>query len=96
MNTILDEAKQITEERQSNYDVPENNFSRIAEEWNLYFKHKNMSIEITAEDVAIMMIKMKIVREIFKPGKDNLVDLCGYAHCLARIRGVYKEEDQII
>lgn len=89
--TILEEALSVTQERQKAYDKPEDNFQRIADLWNVFLKDKGVSHEITPADVAMMMVLMKIARQQWKHSKDNLVDLCGYAHCLARIEGEYDE-----
>ncbi|MGL5913115.1 MAG: DUF6378 domain-containing protein [Bacteroidales bacterium] len=35
---------------------------------------------ITADDCVNVLIAVKLSREAFKHKRDNLVDLCGYAH----------------
>ena len=87
---ILQEAIEVTEQRQVAYDKPEDNFQRIADLWNVFLKDKGVKHEITSKDVAMMMILMKIARQQWKHSRDNLTDLCGYAHCLARLEGEYE------
>ena len=86
---ILDEAIRITSgDRQRDYAHPLPNHERIAEMWNAYLnirKHPTGFIE--AEDVAAMMILLKLVRNAHTAKRDNSVDIAGYARCLARIQG---------
>lgn len=72
----LEEAKRIVNgARQENYGNPESNFKEIAWLWNEY-----LDIGLEAEDVAIMMILMKIARLKNKKNHvDSWVDICGYA-----------------
>jgi hypothetical protein len=86
--TILDTAAMITAgDRQRDYDSPMPNHARIAKLWNSYLsiRKKGFSSDITPEDVATMMILLKIARQVFTPKTDNLVDICGYARCLEQI-----------
>lgn len=80
--TILDEASEIvTGARRKAYGHPENNFGRIAALWNNYLDLKpNGRESITPQDVALMMILMKVARLMESPDhRDSLVDLAGYA-----------------
>lgn len=79
---ILDEAKRIINgDRQGTYGDAEDSFTSIADLWAAYLCHsKNKSIDITPEDVANMMILLKIARNtsgVYKA--DNWIDICGYA-----------------
>lgn len=90
--SILDKAKQITSgERQKNYGHPKENFKRIAEMWNVYLDNRtNCWSSISVEDVAWMMVLLKIARDQNKPTYDNLLDSIGYVRTLAMIRGLEK------
>ena len=88
---LLDEAKRIvTGARRAAYGNPEDNFACIAALWNTYlhrrFPHANDGfVEVTAADVASMMILLKTARLAETPDhKDSVVDIAGYAACLAR------------
>ena len=85
--SILDEAREyITKDRNSSYDEPENNFSRIAMLWNAYLLGKNIEAQIGPHDVAILMALMKIGRLAFNPqSRDQWVDAAGYMACGAEI-----------
>ena len=75
-NDILDKAKIIINgERQGIYGEAEDSFSIIAQMWTAY-----LGKEIKSEDVANMMILMKVARNssgVYKD--DNWIDICGYA-----------------
>jgi hypothetical protein len=85
---ILQEADAITAgARQRDYDHPLPNHDRIARLWNAYMACRaDPHGRITAENVATMMILLKVARDVFTPKRDNLVDICGYARCLEQMR----------
>lgn len=88
--SILDEAKRLTSnERQKNYGHPKDNFRRIADLWNAYLINRKYPQDIiSVEDVAWMMVLLKIGRDLNKPTRDNLVDTLGYTRTLAMIRDI--------
>ena len=81
---ILDGAKMaVSGDR---YGSPEDNFGRIADLWEGYLNAvhdpEDCTIIITAEDVAVMMILLKIARiESGHGGLDSWIDICGYSAC---------------
>lgn len=77
--TILEEARFITDGAR-NYGTPEENFSRIALCWSAI-----LEINLTPEQVALCMIAMKVCREAHAHKHDNIVDIAGYARCLAEL-----------
>ena len=82
---LLDTAiKTVCEDRQDSYGKPEDNFAIIADLWSGYLG----DVLLKAEDVAIMMILLKLARirtGKFKP--DNYIDIAGYAACAAEVAG---------
>lgn len=86
-NHILDEAKQVVYNRPDKHGDPENSFQTIAEHWNSYLRGGGIvDPNITAEDVANMMILLKISRNATGNYKeDNYVDIAGYAENGARL-----------
>lgn len=81
--SILDEAKKIVHgARQKGYGGPKESFGRIAAMWSAY-----LGTEVTDQDVAMMMVLLKVSRArngISKDGvpqEDSLVDIAGYAAC---------------
>lgn len=87
--SILSLAQRLTSnDRQKNYGHPKDNFRRIADLWNSYLVNRiKPSDLVSIEDVAWMMVLLKIARDLNKPTYDNLVDTIGYTRTLAMIRG---------
>lgn len=93
---ILEKAKNIiTGERQNAYGEVEDNFQTIANLFNAYLKSKaNCKSEITAQDVAVMMILVKVARISSGHHKDdNWIDIAGYAACGGSIEPVESSSD---
>ena len=80
---ILAKAKElISNDRNESHGDAFKNHAEIAEFWNLFLDDKLRPMaDITAKDVAIMMILLKISRS--NQGKkfnlDNFVDMAGYS-----------------
>jgi hypothetical protein len=80
--TILQEAQGlIYGERQGDYGPPHETFEPIAQMWSAI-----LGTPITAKQVALCMAALKLCREAYKPKRDNLVDLAGYAGVAQRIQ----------
>jgi hypothetical protein len=90
--TILAEATRITKgDRQRDYGHPIINHERIAALWNAYLSvRRNPAAPIDHRDAGFMMMLTKIARHANSPKRDNLVDIAGYARCLAQMEG-YEE-----
>ena len=72
---MLEEAQQIiTGPRREAYGPVEKSFNEVAAMWSLI-----LEAEVSARDVARCMIALKLMRDANKAGRDNLVDICGYA-----------------
>jgi hypothetical protein len=77
---LLDEAKAIVcGDRDQQYGKPEDSFYVIAKLWSVY-----MMSRLDERDVAMMMILLKVARDVSGESKrDNLIDIVGYAACAA-------------
>ena len=87
---ILDKAKNIvTGFRETSYGSPESNFDLIARLWEEYLLARwTQNHAILAEDVANMMILLKVARNATGRGKDdNYIDIAGYAACGGELLG---------
>jgi hypothetical protein len=90
--TILDEAKEIIHgDREATYGDPSKNLRAIADLWEMYLHHRGLineySDSLRPEDVAQMMILLKVARLINQPDHhDSQVDICGYAALIERIQ----------
>jgi hypothetical protein len=80
---VLREAERlITGDRNETYGTPTQNFTNIADLWNVQFRHLLApGKEFSAADVALAQIHVKMARTITQPKRDNFVDLAGYAAC---------------
>lgn len=95
--SILQEANRIIYgDREQAYGSPRFNLDTIAQFWSVYLKRKFPEhqtpfiddMDITAEDVAQLMILLKTARLIHNPThRDSLVDQAGYAALQDRIQG---------
>jgi hypothetical protein len=64
--------------RQSVYGHPLDNFTLTSKLWSAI-----LNTEVTAEQVGLMMIALKMARLLNTPGhRDSLVDIAGYAEAL--------------
>lgn len=80
----------VTGHREEDYGGLEDNFSVIARFWSLY-----KGIEITAKDVAVMMVLLKVARiKSTTATEDSFVDLAGYAACGAELYTEKKKDSK--
>lgn len=102
--SILLEAEKITNgQRQKDYGTALDNHERIARLWNGYirstpkvgqlnlFDQEAMENLLSPEDVAALMILMKVARLQASQTRDSLVDIAGYANVIAKMSGQRQE-----
>ena len=78
---ILEEANKLTaEDRHNDYGHPHLDFTRTAALWSVLLNTK-----VTARQVGLCMIALKLSRQFNKPKKDNLIDIAGYARTIEMI-----------
>ena len=76
--SILSEAEEIVNgSRHSDYGDAKESFSRVAAIASVM-----TGKELSPEDCCAVLMAVKLVRESFAHKRDNLVDLCGYAHIM--------------
>lgn len=71
----------VFDDRNDDYGHPLDNLERAAKIWSVI-----LDVPITAEQVALCMVGMKMAREVNKPKLDNATDGIGYWLTLAEIR----------
>jgi hypothetical protein len=78
VEALREAARIISGDRDVQYGGPEENFERIAKIWGVI-----LSVDITREDVAMMMVGLKVARYASKSGfqPDTWIDVAGYAGC---------------
>lgn len=92
---LLDKAKEtVCKDRVTQYGNPETSFYVIAELWEAYLRAKDNECRLSAEDVANMMILLKVAREAHAPKDDNFIDIAGYAACGSEVMIDKKKEDK--
>lgn len=80
--SILSEAEEIVNgSRHSDYGDARESFSRIATIASVM-----TGKELAPEDCCAVLMAVKLVRESFNHKRDNLVDLCGYAELMNRLK----------
>ena len=85
--TILGEAAMLVYgDRESDYGHPRDDFSRTARLWNAWLEGRP-NRRVGADDVAAMMILLKMSRQCHKVKRDNLVDMAGYVATWSRAIG---------
>lgn len=82
IKNFLDEVFNTITQRQESYNSPIQNFQDIADVWTIQMRHKlKEGAKFESEDVSLMMIAIKLLREKFAHKRDNLVDIVGYVIC---------------
>ena len=81
---IVEKVRQtICHDRQDQYGDPEDSFDYIARFWSIY-----LGEPVAAEDVAIMMVLLKIARTMTGGYKlDNFIDMSGYSILAGELAG---------
>ena len=73
-------AKICSGDRQEAYGSPLDNHRRIAKLWSVY-----LGVEIRPRQVGMMLVLLKIARDMNAPKTDNVMDIAGYAVVLQEI-----------
>ena len=89
---LRDAERAVCADREEDYGAPRDNFRLTAELWEHYIRVRSVSpdavVSILPEDVAAMMILLKVSRIATGGGKrDNWVDAAGYAAIGAELEG---------
>lgn len=91
--TLGEEIQKVFNERADQYGKPEDHFEAIAEMWTIYLRKiprdfdPRIPFRLTAKDVCMMQVLLKVVREAHEHKHDNLLDIVGYAECANRAEG---------
>jgi hypothetical protein len=81
VKSVLLEAEEIVNgPRRDAYGDAAESFNRIAAVWSSILKRP-----VTAHEVALCMIGLKLCRESNRHGRDNLVDIAGYAELAGKV-----------
>lgn len=81
---VLDEAYRIVHaDRGVDYGDPSEDFTRTGRMWGAILGIP----DLTAQQVALCMIALKLSREAHRHKRDTLVDIAGYVETLVMIEG---------
>lgn len=81
MNIASKAEKLVLGDRNESYGDPRQDFERIARVWSGLL-HSKLKAEITPEEAILMMVGLKLCREVHKPKEDTRIDVIGYMLCL--------------
>ena len=70
----LEAERLVRGPRQHWYGHPRDNFLRIAALWSVIIRRR-----VTPREVGLLLIALKLARELASAQRDNLVDIAGYA-----------------
>tara|TARA_R110000822_G_scaffold44890_4_gene120314 strand:+ start:2277 stop:2540 length:264 start_codon:yes stop_codon:yes gene_type:complete len=73
-------AEAATKDREVSYGTPADNFTLIADLWSQYLRKR-----VSARDVGMMMVLLKVARLANGKHDDSLVDIAGYAAITSEI-----------
>jgi hypothetical protein len=84
--SVLEEAARIVAgDRAEAYGSPADHFARVGRAWSAILEaHCGYPVDdLPPRIVGLMMISFKVDREANRSRRDNLVDIAGYAECVA-------------
>ena len=89
VEALREAARITTQDRNANYGGPEENFTRTAKIWSVI-----LGMEITNEQVAMMMVGLKMARFAHGSGfqPDTWIDIAGYAGCGYEVGKIASEQ----
>lgn len=70
---FLESVQTTIDQRGHDYGTPKENLKRISTLWSM-----QLEFDITEYDVAIMMVMLKLARDVNEPKDDNLLDAAAY------------------
>ena len=87
--SILSDAEEIVNgSRHSDYGDPVESFKRIAKTASMI-----AGKDLSPNECCAVLMAVKLVRESFAHKRDNLVDLCGYAHIMNELNENESEKE---
>ncbi len=89
VEALREAARIISGDRNKSYGGPEENFTRTAQIWSVI-----LGIPITNEQVAMMMVGLKVARFAHGAGfqPDTWIDIAGYAGCGYEVGKIASEQ----
>jgi hypothetical protein len=95
MSDVLEDAARVIHgPRRQAYGPVEESFDGIATVLNVVLR-KKLAVELDGQDVALMMMSLKLCREANEHSWDNLVDLAGYAALKGQLEDAADAKKQV-
>ena len=95
MSDVLEDAARVIHgPRRQAYGPVEESFDGIATVLNVVLR-KKLTVPLDGQDVALMMMSLKLCREANEHSWDNLVDLAGYAALKGQLAEMARKGDSI-
>jgi len=76
---LLADAAQVVSDRQSKYGYGRGSMTDIAKLWSVM-----LDTPVDARTACLMMIALKLIRDMHTHQRDNLIDIAGYAEMADR------------
>jgi hypothetical protein len=93
--SVIEEAHRIINgPRQEFYGHPLDNMRKTAGILNSMFENK-LKEPLTEEDITLLMMGVKLARQVHRPQRDNIVDIIGYAGCYEKVEVERKRREDI-
>lgn len=87
--SILQEAEHIINgQRRDDYGGALESFTRIASLWSVV-----LGVEVTAHQVVLCMVQLKVARAMQGYHRDSYVDIAGYAGCAEKVENELHNSD---
>lgn len=91
MNHASTAAGLVLGDRNDSYGNPRDDYEKTAKVWSGLLAHK-LKGDITPEEAILMMVGLKLSREVYRHKEDNIVDAHGYLLCYEWARSGKKPE----